>query len=175
MRNPPLHLTFQAPSCAGDKWPKRPSRTRTFPHKSWFGRCFSIQAKNSSPLLHPLSPSLLSWKIVPVDWGDFTTSEHITCLSKLTVSQPIPNTASQIFFRTILQAPVRIPHLPNSYLGINTQKPKVIFSKYSSGYTPCCPEPKGRCLQYVDGALLDLLECLVLRYQSRIRHTQVWF
>jgi len=48
--NPLLHLTFQAPSCAGDKWPKRPSHARTFPHKSWFSRCFSIQAKNNSPL-----------------------------------------------------------------------------------------------------------------------------
>jgi len=47
--------------------------------------------------MHPL---WLSQKIVLVDWGDFTTSEHITCLPKLAVSQPNPNTASQIFFGT---------------------------------------------------------------------------
>jgi len=71
------------------------------------------------------APSLAFTEIVLVDWGDFT-SEHITCLPKLAVSQPNPNTASsepsQICFGTILQAPVHIPHLPNSYLGINTWK-----------------------------------------------------
>ena len=41
---------FRPLSCAGDKWPKRPSHARTFPHKSWFSRCFLIQSKNSSPL-----------------------------------------------------------------------------------------------------------------------------
>ena len=77
--------------------------------------------------MHPL---WLSRKTILVDWGDFTTLEHITCLPKLAVSQLNPNTASQIFFgtfpnlfRTILQAAVRIPCLPNSYLGINTRKP----------------------------------------------------
>ena len=47
--------------------------------------------------MHPL---WLSRKIVLLDSGDFTTSEHITCISKLAVSQPNSNTASRIFFGT---------------------------------------------------------------------------
>jgi len=47
--------------------------------------------------MHPL---WLSRKIILVDWGDFTTSEHITYLPKLAVSQPNPNTASRLFFGT---------------------------------------------------------------------------
>jgi len=127
--------------------------------------------------MHPLC---LSRKIVLLDWEDFTTLEHITCLSKLAVSQPNPNTASRIFFGTFPNLFRNHPagcctHTTLTQFISWYQYTKAIFSKYSSGYTPCRPEPKGRCLQYADGALLDLSECLVLQYQSRIRHTKVLF
>jgi len=112
--------------------------------------------------------------------GDFTTSEHITCFSKLAVSQPNPNTASQIFFGTFPNLFWNHPAGSCTHTTLTQfiswyQYMKAVFSKYSSGYTPCRPKPKGRCLQYADGALPDLSECLVLRYQSRIRHTKVLF
>ena len=115
-------------------------------------------------------PCWLSQKIILVDWGDFT-SEHITCLPKLAVSQPNPNTASQIFFGTFPNWFWNHPAGSCTHTTLTQfiswyQYMKVVFSKYSSEYTPCCPEPKGRCLQYVDGALLDLSEQGVCKKNS---------